>query len=145
MTINNSFLTATRFSITFDDAELRKVEMAILDWPHPAVTRPAARAPSRNQDVPYPGSRYQYEDLQIRVQLDSAMDNYWTLYNWLLSGAEKDVILTAYSSNDKAASQVRYEGAFVESLGGFNFTATDQGDEIVSITVTIKYTRFDRV
>lgn len=145
MSINNSFLTASRFGITINGEEFKDVEMAVLDWPHPSVTRPAVRAPSRGQDVPYQGSRIQYDDLSIRVQLDSSMENYWKLYDWLLSENQYDVILTAYSSNDKASSQVRYRDAFVESMGGISFTATDQSDDIMAIEVTLKYTMFEKV
>ena len=144
MSINNSYLTSTRFGIAIDSAEYKDVEMSITNWPHPAVSRPAARAPARAQDVPYAGSRIQYDDLNVTVQLDSAMRNYWILYDALLSGQENDVILTVYDSNEKSTSQVRYKDAFVESINGFNMTASDQSDEILTIDVTFKYTAFEK-
>lgn len=142
MTIGNSYLTATRFSLTFDDASLKNVELSIVEWPHPGVTRPAADAPARVQNVPYPGQRYNFDALSVRVQLDSNLDNYWTLYDWLLSEDTRDVILTAYGPNDKVTSQIKYEGAFVEALGQIPFTAGDQSDEVIAVDTTLRYTRF---
>lgn len=145
MSINTSFLTSTRFGIAIDSDEFKDVEMAIMSWPHPGVTRPAATASARTQNVPYQGSRIQFEDLTVRVQLDGGMNNYWSLYDWLLSESQKDVILTAYSSNDKPTTQIRYRDAFVESIGGIEFAATDQSDDVIAITVTFKYTMFEKV
>jgi hypothetical protein len=142
MSISNSYLTNTRFSLTFDDASLKGVELSVVEWPHPGLTRPAAMAPARTHDVPYHGSRYQWEDLSIRVQLDAQLNNYWTLYDWLLSEDTRDVILTAYGANDKPTSQIKYEGALIESLGQIPFNTGDQSDEVISIDATIKYTRF---
>lgn len=142
MSLGNSYLTTTRFSLTFDDASLKDIEISIVEWPHPGVSRPAVQAPARSQNVPYQGSRTEWEDLNVRVQMDANLNNYWTLYDWLLSEDTRDVILTAYGPNDKATSQIKYEGAFVESLGQIPFTAGDQSDEIIAIDATIKYTRF---
>lgn len=142
MSIGNSYLTATRFSLTFDDASLKGIELAVVEWPHPGVTRPAAEAPARTQQVPYPGQRYNYEPLSIRVQMDANLENYWTLHDWLLSEDTRDVILTAYGPNDKATSQIKYEGSFVEALGQIPFTAGDQSDDVIAVDATLRYTRF---
>lgn len=145
MSINNSYLTSGRYGITINSEKYGEVEMAITNWPHPSVRRPAARAPARSQDVPYQGSRIEYDDLNVTIQLDSSMENYWTLYDWMLTSDFEDVILTVYSSNDKPTSQTRYKDAFVEALGQVNHSSTDQSDEILTVDVTIKYTAFERV
>ena len=145
MTIGNSYLTATRFGLTIDDPMFKDIEMAITAWPHPSVTRNPVQAPARAQNVPYAGSRYEYEPLQVQVQLDAGMDNYWKLYDWLLSENERDVILTAYGPNDKASTQVRYQNAFVTNMGAINFQAGDQTDEVLVLDVTLYYTKFEKV
>jgi len=142
MSIGQTYQTATRFSLTIDSDEYRDVVAALVDYNHPSLSRPAAQASARDQNVPVPGSRFVFEPLVVRVQLASDGSTYRALYNWVMAGSQLDIILTTYDSNSNVGSQIRYTDAFPEFLGQLSFVASDQNDTVLALDVTFQYTMF---
>lgn len=149
MFATNNQLTSSRFTLTISGDEFRDVVAAITEFTHPGVNSNAVAQPARQIKIPRVGSSIEYEPLVVRVLLDSDMNIYSAIYDWLRDNieteeeTERDLTLTIYNKNGGREKDIRYLGAFPTSIGPLQFTSTDQNDTIVSADITFAYSHFE--
>lgn len=151
MTIRTGLLTATRFTLAIPGEEYKDIIANVVDFNHPAVRSPFATQPTRQVDIPRPGSKMVFDPLVVRVQLDNDMKIYQEVYNWIFKNATsededyRDLTLTIYNMNENPQKAIRYLNAFPTDLGLLSFTSTDQNDTIINLDVTFGYSHFELV
>ena len=136
----------------------------------PDITLGVAEQPSYFKDIPIPGDKIQFGDLNLRFLVDEDLGNYMEIQNWIrglgypesltefdelekqdyLFGAKKfkqkgdqiysDGTLQILSSNLVPKFQVVFEDLFPYSLSTVSFDATDTDIEYFTADVSFKYT-----
>ena len=138
----------------------------------PDITLGVAEQPSYFKDIPIPGDKIQFGDLNLRFLVDEDLMNYVEIQNWIrgLGYPEKikefndlektavlgvetkfgqsgddiysDATLQILSSNLVPQFQVIFSDCFPYSLSTVTFDATDTDVEYFTADVSFKYTMY---
>ena len=135
----------------------------------PEMTLGVAEQPTPFKDIPVPGDKIQFGDLQLRFLVDENLDNFMEIQNWIrglgypenmdefqdlteqsvLGGfgyaqsgdnIYSDGTLQILSNNLVPAFQVVFSDLFPYSLSTVQFDATDTDVEYFTADVSFKYT-----
>ena len=133
----------------------------------PAIDLGVAEQPSYFKNIPLPGDKLEFGDLQLRFLVDEDLVNYMEIQNWMrglgfpeeltqykelkeqnilgpMGKATDDVTsdgtLQILSSNLVPKFQVVFEDLFPYSLSTVTFDATDTDVEYFTADVSFKYT-----
>ena len=133
----------------------------------PAIDLGVAEQPSYFKNIPLPGDKLEFGDLQLRFLVDEDLVNYMEIQNWMrglgfpeeltqykelkeqnilgpMGKATDDVTsdgtLQILSSNLVPKFQVVFEDLFPYSLSTVTFDATDTDIEYFTADVSFKYT-----
>ena len=138
----------------------------------PDMTLGIAEQPSYLRDIPVPGDKIQFGDLNLRFLVDEDLGNYMEIQNWIrglgypetlkefddlekqdyLYGAKpfdqrgdqiySDGTLQILSSNLVPKFNVKFRDLFPYSLSTMSFDATDTDIEYFTADATFKYTLY---
>ena len=135
----------------------------------PEMTLGVAEQPTPFKDIPVPGDKIQFGDLQLRIMVDEDLENFMEIQNWIrglgypenmdefedltkqsvLGGfgfaqsgdnIYSDGTLQILSNNLVPAFQVVFSDLFPYSLSTVQFDATDTDVEYFTADVSFKYT-----
>ena len=134
----------------------------------PDITLGIAEQPTYLRDIPTPGDKIQFGDLNLRFLVDEDLVNYMEIQNWIrglgfpeslseFSDLEKEAVMPSnfgnaekniysdgtlqiLSSNLIHKFQVKFEGLFPYSLTTMTFDATDTDIEYFTAEASFKYT-----
>ena len=136
----------------------------------PAIDLGVAEQPSYFKNIPLPGDKLEFGDLQLRFLVDEDLVNYMEIQNWMrglgfpeeltqykelkeqnilgpMGKATDDVTsdgtLQILSSNLVPKFQVVFEDLFPYSLSTVTFDATDTDIEYFTADVSFKYTIYN--
>ena len=138
----------------------------------PSITLGVAEQPSYLRNIPVPGDKIQFEDLQISFMVDEHMENYLEIYNWITGlgfpesidqyiqlGDDKklapendpndnfnersDATLMILNSDYNTSVKVKFRDLFPIELSGIPFDAKAEQQEYYTATARFKYTMFD--
>ena len=138
----------------------------------PSITLGVAEQPSYLRNIPIPGDKIQFEDLQISFMVDEHMENYLEIYNWITGlgfpesidqyiqlGDDKklapendpndnfnersDATLMILNSDYNVSVRVKFKDLFPIELSGIPFDAKAEQQEYYTATARFKYTMFD--
>ena len=143
--INNTFQTATNFSLTMDSANFASFEMRIVDFTIPAVVVPSVTQATRFLDAKHPGSKAEFQTLAVRAIADGGLNNVASIYNWMIGNVTagtttvNDLMVNGYTANDANAFKVRFVNAFPTSINVDQFSSGSADDSLLYFTVEFDY------
>ena len=138
----------------------------------PAISLGVAEQPSYLRNIPVPGDKMQFADLQISFMVDEHMENYLELYKWITNlgfpesldqyaslresknllpdndpsdtfNERSDATLIILSSDFNPTVKVKFRDLFPTELSGVPFDSKAEQQEYYTATATFKYTMFD--
>ena len=117
------------------------------------------------KDIPVPGDKITFNDLDIEFFIDENLENYLQIDTWMRQlgypesigesiplevnpadpegGAYSDGSLLIYNSSFNAVAKVNFKGLFPTSLTPVDFTANATDINYIMATASFKYTIFD--
>jgi len=123
------------------------------------------------RDIPVPGDKLMYGDLNLSFMVDEEMENYLQLYQWMTAlgfpesigqfaelksqgnllpensdnddfHERSDATLMILNSNFNASVKVKFRDLFPVSLSGIPFNSTLETEQYFTAQATFKYTMF---
>ena len=168
---NRNFLAPVGFKFTLDRA--KSVSFFCNQANIPDITLGVAEQPTWLKDIPVPGDKIQFGDLNLRFLVDEDLKNYMEIQNWIrglgypestqqFDKLEKegatvlprqykqmgdqiysDGTLQILSSNMVAKFNVNFKELWPYTLTTLNFDATDTDIEYFTADVAFKYTMYN--
>ena len=166
---NRNFLSPVGFKFTLDRA--KKVSFFCNQANIPDITLGVAEQPTWLKDLPTPGDKLQFGDLNLRFMVDEDLGNYMQIQHWMRGlgypedmkefsdleseqtmpsnfGQEGDNIysdgtLQILNSSLVPNFQVVFKDMFPVSLTTLRFDATDTDIEYFTADVSFKYTIYN--
>ena len=166
---NRNFLSPTGFK--FSIKRIPKVAYFCNQANIPSLDLGVANQPTYLKDIPTPGDKVDFGDLNVRFLVDEDLGNYAQLQRWIRGlgfpeslqefiDLEKDATMPAnyynqgddiysdgtlqiLSSNFNAKFNVMFKDLWPYSLSTLNFDATDTDIEYFTADAAFKYTIYD--
>ena len=168
---NRNFLTPTGF--TFQVQRSPKVTYYGNSVTLPGVTLPTVVQNTYLKQNPLPGDQLEFEDLRLRFLVDTNLENYMEIQNWLRGlgfpesleeiydfqeqdspynrgqpersqlNLYSDGTLTVLNQLNNPKFKVYFKDLFPTSLTTLTFDATLQSEEFFTAEVSFKYTIYD--
>jgi hypothetical protein len=138
----------------------------------PSITLGTIVQSSSVHDIPIPGETMEYADLTCTFQVDSKMENYLAIHNWIvglgypsnhqlyknlmnnsknstslseLSKGYTDGTLTIMDNSYTPIIQARFVDCFPTALSGIQFNSTNSDSAPLTSQVTFAYTYYELV
>ena len=164
---NRNFLLSTGFK--FSLAKYPKVDFFSNTASIPSINLGVAIQPTYLKDIPIPGDKLTYDDLNLNFLVDEDLENYRIIHHWLTSygypdsveqyknlldedelspgrqyaeSGQSDGTLLLYNSNFNPILRVKFIGLFPVSLSTIEFDSKSQDSSYVTASVTFKYTNY---
>ena len=136
----------------------------------PTVSLGSAVQSTYLRNIPVPGDKLEYEDLQLDFMVDENCENYLQVYDWItglgfpeslqqyddlkrnsrfypsedpLYNERSDGTLMILNSNYQPSLKVIFKDLFPVSLSGIPFSAVETEERYFTATVSFKYTIYD--
>lgn len=162
---NKNFLSPAGFKFIL--ARTPKVDFFSNSVSIPEITLGNAIQPTYLKDIPIPGDKLVFGDLNLRFIVDENLENYLEIQKWMrglgypnsiqeysdwirsdpnnpnMDPNLSDGSLLVYNSNFNVVATVRFKGLFPVSLSTIDFDATLQDPTYVTADVTFKYSIYD--
>ena len=160
---NKNFLSPLNFNFYLKRAPHVNFFVQSVNLPGFGFTSPIQTDPFTN--IPQPGDRLRFEDLEVTFKVDEELQNYLEIANWLRglgfpesfteyaqlkaaipgSGAEttSDITLLISNAIKVPKYEVQFRNAFPINLSRLNFQTTDETVNYISATATFKYILYD--
>ena len=160
---NRNFLSPAGFK--FSLAKAPKVDFFSQSVSIPNIELGVAVQTTYLRDIPVPGDKLVYGDLDIEFFIDENLENYLQIERWmrslgypeslgetvsldpqkdsLLDGARSDGTLLVYSSSFNPIAKILFKDMFPTSLTPVPFTADVTDINYIMATATFKYTIFN--
>ena len=163
---NKNFLNPTGFRFSLIRAP--KVVFFSNQASIPGLNLGVAEQPTYLKDIPQPGDKLQFQDLNLRFLVDEDLENYLEIQHWLRGLGFPDSLKEIYDwqrSNPNAPSgplnytsdgtmnvltssnipnfKVKFLDMFPVSLSDLDFDATDSDIDYLTANVTFKYTIYN--
>lgn len=165
---NNLSPTGFKFSL----AKYPKVDFFSTSASIPSINLGVAIQPTYLKDIPIPGDKLSFDDLNINFIVNEDMENYLLVYNWLrgfgypesieeykelldedsyspgrqsaISGMS-DGTLIIFNSNYNPSVRINFKNLFPVSLSTLEFDAKATNITYLNAQVSFKYTIYDIV
>ena len=160
---NRNFLSPAGFKFTLQKAP--KVDFFSKSVSLPNITLGAAIQSTYLRDIPVPGDKLQYGDLDVEFFIDENLENYLQIERWmralgfpeslregisldpqetdLLNAARSDGTILVYNSSFNVIAKVDFKDMFPTSLTPVPFSADVTDINYIVATATFKYTIFN--
>ena len=160
---NRNFLSPAGFK--FSLAKAPKVDFFSQSVSIPNIDLGVAVQTTYLRDIPVPGDKLVYGDLDIEFFIDENLENYLQIERWmrslgypeslaetvslnpqkdsLLDGARSDGTLLVYNSSFNPIAKILFKDMFPTSLTPVPFTADVTDINYIMATATFKYTIFN--
>ena len=160
---NRNFLSPAGFK--FSLAKAPKVDFFSQSVSIPTINLGVAIQTTYLRDIPVPGDKLTYGDLDIEFFIDENLENYLQMERWmrslgypetlgeavsldpqkdsLLDGARSDGTLLVYNSSFQPIAKIFFRDMFPSALTPVPFSADATDINYIMATVTFKYTIFN--
>ena len=161
---NRNFLAPVGFKFTL--SKFPKVSFFSNTARIPDITLGTAIQSNYLKDIDVPGEKLTYGELNVRFLVDENLENYMSVYNWLVGlgfpdttkeykalttddanqrdpkVAFSDGTLSIQNSNYKEVAKVKFTDLFPVSLTSLDFDATNTDIQYFTAQATFKYTLY---
>ena len=160
---NRNFLSPVGFK--FNLSKTPKVDFYSQSVSIPNINLGVSIQTTYLKDIPVPGDKMDYGDLDISFFIDENLENYLQIEKWmrslgfpesigesipldpneedLLMGARSDGTLLIYNSNFQPIAKINFKDLFPIALTPVPFSADATDINYIMATVTFKYTIFN--
>ena len=160
---NRNFLSPAGFKFSLQKAP--KVDFFSKSVSLPNITLGASIQSTYLRDIPVPGDKLQYGDLDVEFFIDENLENYLQIEQWmralgfpeslseaisldpqetnLIQAARSDGTILVYNSSFLPIAKVDFKDMFPTSLTPVQFTADATDINYIVATATFKYTIFN--
>ena len=160
---NRNFLSPVGFK--FNLSKTPKVDFFSQSVSLPNINLGVSIQTTYLKDIPVPGDKMDYGDLDIEFFIDENLENYLQIEKWmrslgfpesigesipldpneedLLMGARSDGSLLIYNSNFQPIAKINFKDLFPIALTPVPFSADATDINYIMATVTFKYTIFN--
>ena len=168
---NRNFLSVVGFKFLLNRCP--KVDFYCNTANIPEVTLGTAVQSTYLKDIPLPGDKLMYGDLNLTFMVDEDMENYLQLYQWLTSlgfpeslnqfnelkdtdrllpeqprpgdffNERSDATLMILNSDYNPSVKIKFKDVFPVSLSAVPFDATAEAQQYYTATASFRYTIFD--
>ena len=160
---NRNFLSPVGFK--FNLSKTPKVDFFSQSVSIPNINLGVSIQTTYLKDIPVPGDKMDYGDLDIEFFIDENLENYLQIEKWmrslgfpesigesipldpneedLLMGARSDGSLLIYNSNFQPIAKINFKDLFPIALTPVPFSADATDINYIMATVTFKYTIFN--
>ncbi len=157
---NTNPLQPTKFLLTFD--KIRDTQYFCQTVNIPGISLGEVVRTTPFLDMYSPGTKLNYEPLQMDFIVDSELTSWKNMYNWFISmadpdGFEKrdpnysasstkhmsDAVLTVLSSLNNPLVRIQYRNLFPTSLGEIKFDTTQSAETIITCTASFRYESYN--
>ena len=168
---NRNFLSVVGFKFLLNRCP--KVDFYCNTANIPQVTLGTATQSTYLKDIPVPGDKLQYGDLNITFMVDEDMENYLQLYQWITSlgfpeslsqfnelketdrllpdepisgdffNERSDATLMILNSDFNPSVKIKFKDVFPVSLSAVPFNVTAEAQQYYTATASFRYTIFD--
>ena len=168
---NRNFLSVVGFKFLLNRCP--KVDFYCNTANIPQVTLGTATQSTYLKDIPVPGDKLQYGDLNIAFLVDEDMENYLQLYQWITSlgfpeslsqfnelketdrllpeqpqagdffNERSDATLMILNSDFNPSVKIKFKDVFPVSLSAVPFDTTQEQQQYYTATAVFRYTIFD--
>lgn len=160
---NRNFLSPVGFK--FNLSKTPKVDFFSQSVSIPNINLGVSIQTTYLKDIPVPGDKMDYGDLDIEFFIDENLENYLQIEKWmrslgfpesigesipldpneedLLMGARSDGTLLIYNSNFQPIAKINFKDLFPIALTPVPFSADATDINYIMATVTFKYTIFN--
>lgn len=142
--IGAGFTRATRFSMAIDDPRYHGLDSQVVNYTPPAVSQAPVAQETPYRDVPWPGTKLSFDDLNVTALMTSGMANVIAIYEWIRRNRYEDevhdIVIHGYSDTGEIVYKVRFTDAFPNSLSYDQFTSQDANDSILKFNVVFSFT-----
>ena len=161
--LNKNFLSPLNFSLEIRRAPHLNFFCQSANIPSLSFQYPEQSNPFTN--IPIPGDRLRFEDLNIVFKVDEDLQNYLELNNWMRSlgfpesfteyaqiasnsiisgtGTRSDITLMVLNGIKVPNFEITFREAFPISLGSLQFSTIDESINYITCSVSFKYIFFD--
>tara|TARA_R110000822_G_scaffold55462_1_gene141020 strand:- start:7986 stop:8534 length:549 start_codon:yes stop_codon:yes gene_type:complete len=156
-----NFLQPNSFKLTIDRKNFPNLEFFCQSVLHPDMTSSAAEVPyQRIGNLPMPGDKLTFGELQCMIILDENMNSYTEMYNWMqrmiqtvqkpslnrtdaLPPTHADMTLSILSSANNQTRQIRYIDCIPVVLGNISFETMASGDQFLTYPASFRFSYFE--
>tara|TARA_B100001175_G_C19498256_1_gene636577 strand:- start:1575 stop:2153 length:579 start_codon:yes stop_codon:yes gene_type:complete len=167
---NKNFLSLVGFKFLLERCP--KVDFYCNQANLPDLSLGSATQTSYLRDIPVPGDKLMYGDLNLSFMVDEDMENYLQIYQWITSlgfpesigqydelrnegsllpeksatddyHERSDATLMILNSNFNTSVKIKFRDLFPTSLSGIPFNSTVEDQQYFTAQTTFKYTMFD--
>lgn len=155
-----NFFSVKNFEFTIN--RLPNVEFFVQNATIPGIYIPDATQTTPFANVPRPGNKLLFDDLQLTIKLDENMNSYRELFSWMNGmtnptsfdqyknliagdGVYSDASLIALSSKNNPILEFKFKSLFPTRLSGINLTSTVDTTQYATYDITFKYTTYEIV
>ena len=165
---NRNFLSIVGFNFILNRCP--KVDFYCNRANLPTITLGNANQSTYLKNIPVPGDKLEYEDLQLDFIVDEDCENYLQIYDWITGlgypeslqqyddlkrnsrfypaedapfNERSDGTLVVLNSNYQPSLRVVFKDLFPVSLSGIPFSAVETEERYFTATVSFKYTIYD--
>lgn len=155
-----NFFSVKNFEFTIN--RLPTVEFFVQTATIPGVVIPEATQTTPFANIPRPGNKLLFEDLQLTIKLDENMNSYREIFTWMNGmtnptsfdqyknltagdGVFSDASLIALSSKNNPILEFKFKNLFPTRLSGINLRSTTDTTEYATYDIGFKYTTYEIV
>ena len=162
---NRNYLSNVGFN--FKLARYPKIDFFSNTVNLPGLSLGVVNAPNYLKELPLPGDRLVFDDLNLTFIVDEKLENYLAVHNWMrglgFPDSIKDFIdqvtdqdnlidmdqqysdgtLLVLNNQFNSVARVKFNGLFPTSLSRLQFDASNDDYQTLTATVTFKYTIYN--
>ena len=131
--------TKFRFSIS----KLPKVEYFCTAANIPGISLGSAEQPTPLKDIPIPGDKLSYDNLEITFLIDENLENYREKQVSDDGGIYSDATLFSLTSKNNSNIEVRFRNLYPISLSGLNYNQQETDIQYLTASVSFAYTIYE--
>ena len=146
--INQTYTSATSFSMFIDGDEYSGLQMKITDFQIPNVSADAVEQATRILQGKHAASRLKFAPLTVNVLTDAGLSNIKPVHNWIVNNViqnetvRKDIRLIGYAANETQVFTVNFQSAFPRSINIDKFDSQDSSDTLITAQIEFAYDLF---
>lgn len=135
----------------FDIHKIPNASFEIQNVIMPSIQLDSPFLPSPRRDIPMPGTKINFDPLNITFLVDEKMNNYLEIYKWMVEMQSNndpktwrsDAVLTIFTGQMNPSRILRFVGLVPTLLTELSFTSSDPDVTRVESTVSFQFEYFD--
>jgi len=160
LTENVNLLQPTGVAVTISKTNYPNLQFFAQSVTIPSLSLPEAEVGYPRVNLPLPGDKITFDDVQFSILVDEDMNSYLELFSWLYRlineeqklpsdvlrtgiASEADITVNILTSQNNGNKQFKFYGAFPTSLGSIELSSQRNDVEPLVFTAGFKFAYFE--